>query len=70
MWIRDIALHISLGTRLSVPSFTPRPLYTLISAFNTGYYMARSGCCGEEKSTCSETFEEMVEIPGNFRPLL
>jgi len=42
MWISDIAPHFSLGTRLSVLSFTTRPLYTLRSAFNTGYYMARS----------------------------
>jgi len=62
MWISDIASHFSLGTRLSVLSFTPQPLYTLRSAFNTGYYGVWSGCCGEEKNTCSETLEELVGI--------
>jgi len=70
MWTSDIAPHFSLGTRLSVLRFTPRPLYALRSAFNPGYYMARSGCCGEEKNTCSETLEELIEIRGNSQPLL
>jgi len=71
MWIRDVAPHFSLGTRLSVFSFTPRPLYTLRPPPSTLDTTWRGWDAVEKrKIRVSETFEDMVEIPGNFQLLL